>query len=308
MKVLFISSGNSKSGISPIIKNQGESLKKQNIHLEYFTIKGKGINGYLNSILSLRKKLKKNSYAIVHAHYSLSAFIASLAGAKPLIVSLMGSDVKANNLFKSIIYIFNYLSWSNIIVKSKDMYLDLNIKNAHIIPNGINMNKFKPISQDLAQRKLDWDSRKRHILFASNPNRPEKNFELAKKAFDIIDDENLELHYLEDIPNEIMPYYFNASDVILLTSLWEGSPNVIKEAMSCNRPIVSTNVGDVKNIIKNVEGCYLVDYDKYEVSKYIQKSLAYKETNGRENISYLNENNIAKELIKIYNKIRYKRK
>lgn len=304
MKILFVSSGNSKNGISPIIKNQGESLKKEGIRLDYFMIKGKGIKGYISAIFKLKKYLKNNKYDAIHAHYSLSSIVASLSSTKPLVVSLMGSDVKAKNWFKSIIYIFNYLSWSNIIVKSKDMYTDLNIKDAHIIPNGINMDRFKPISQELAQRELGWDSTKKHILFASNPNRPEKNFELAKEAFDVIDNENLELHYLEDIPNKIMPYYFNASDVVLLTSLWEGSPNVIKEAMSCNRPIVSTDVGDVKNIIKNIEGCYIIDYDKYEISKYIQKSLAYKETNGRENISYLDEHNIAKELIKIYKKIK----
>ena len=50
MRILFISSGNSKSGISPIIKNQGESLKKEGISIEYLTIKGRGIKGYLKSI------------------------------------------------------------------------------------------------------------------------------------------------------------------------------------------------------------------------------------------------------------------
>ena len=95
MKLLFVSSGNSKNGISTIIKNQGVSLKNQDIELDFFTIEGKGIKGYLKSIPYLKKQLKENKYDIVHAHYSLSAFTASLAGAKPLIVSLMGSDVKS---------------------------------------------------------------------------------------------------------------------------------------------------------------------------------------------------------------------
>ena len=103
MKILFVSSGNSQNGISPIIKNQGESIVKAGIELEYFLIKGKGIKGYFKSIFTLRKHLKNNTYDIVHVHYSLSAIVASLAGAKPLIVSLMGSDVKSNSWFKWIL-------------------------------------------------------------------------------------------------------------------------------------------------------------------------------------------------------------
>jgi glycosyltransferase involved in cell wall biosynthesis len=199
-----------------------------------------------------------------------------------------------------VLYIFNYLSWSDIIVKSKDMYSDLNIKDAHIIPNGINMDRFKPINQDLAQKKLNWNKNKKHILFASDPNRLEKNFRLAKEAFDILDNQNIELHFLKDIENEKISYYYNASDVVLLTSLWEGSPNVIKEAMSCNRPIVSTDVGDVKIIIQDTKGCYISANTPQEVSKCIQKALTFNITKGREKVDFLDEKMVAKQIIKIY--------
>ena len=113
IKVLFVSSGNSVEGISPIIKNQGESLREK-IELTYFTIKGKGVKGYLKATLGLRKHLKQNKYNIVHAHYSLSAFTASLAGAKPLVVSLMGSDVKTKYIYKFIIFSFGRKSLLNL--------------------------------------------------------------------------------------------------------------------------------------------------------------------------------------------------
>ena len=102
MRVLFVSSGNSVKGISPIIKNQGDSLVDMGVDLTYFTIKGKGFKGYSNSVFKLKKVLNKNEYDIIHAHYSLSAIVASFAGAKPLVVSLMGSDVKHNNYYKYI--------------------------------------------------------------------------------------------------------------------------------------------------------------------------------------------------------------
>ena len=305
MNILFVSSGSSKNGISPIIKNQGESLKKQDMELEYFTIKGGGIKGYFKSIFTLREHLKNNSYDIVHAHYWLSAIVASLAGAKPLIASLMGDDVKAKSWFKWIIYIFNYLSWSKIIVKSKDMYLSLGIKDAYIIPNGIDMNRFKPIEKELALKETSWDRTKKHVLFTSNPKRIEKNFKLAQEAFDVIKDENLELHYLVDIPNEKIPYYYNAASVVILTSLWEGSPNAIKESMACNIPIVSTNVGDVKDVLSKTKGCYLSSFDHKEFASDIKKALNFgKRTTGREDIAHLKSELIAKKIVDIYDNIK----
>jgi glycosyltransferase involved in cell wall biosynthesis len=301
MKVLFISSGNSESGISPIIKTQGESLKREGIDLSYFTIKEKGVKGYLKSILELRENLKSNSYEVVHAHYWLSAIVASLAGAKPIVASLMGDDVKASPYFRWIIYLFYHLSWSSVIVKSEDMYSVLKIKKAHIIPNGVDMSRFRPIDRVLALEEVGWDKSKKHILFTSNPKRVEKNFELAKRAFDEIDNDGLELHYLKGISHERIPYYYNSSSVVVLTSLWEGSPNAIKEAMACNTPIVSTDVGDVKKVISKTEGCYLSGFDYEDFALNIKKALNFEDrTSGREDIAYLEIELIAKKIVDLY--------
>ncbi len=301
MRVLFISSGNSKDGISPIVKNQGESLRRAGISIDYFTIKGKGIKGYLKAIPTVRAYLKENRYDIIHAHYWLSAIVASLAGANRMVVSLMGDDVKAKRWFRWIIYIFHHISWSRTIVKSRDMYLSLGIKDVYIVPNGVDLDRFRPIPKDIALKEVGWSETKRHILFTSNPDRVEKNFTLAKRAFEYIDSENLSLHYLKDIPNERVPYYYNASDVVILTSLWEGSPNAIKEAMACNVPIVSTPVGDVEEVISNTKGCYISTYDYREFASDIKKALEFgKKTDGREAIKHLKSEIIAKKIIDIY--------
>ena len=301
MKVLFVSSGNSKLGISPIIKNQGESLRKAGIDVSYYLIKGKGFRGYIKNIKILKNFIKKNKVDIVHAHYSYSAFVASLAGAKPLIVSLMGDDVQANYLSKLFIKVFYKLSWKNIIVKSVRMYNILGITNAFVIPNGVNIEVFNSIDKRSCQKKLGWDYNKKHILFAADKSRPEKNFRLAKKIFSILNNKNVELHSLIDVSPKQMPLWMNSADVVLLVSLNEGSPNVIKEAMACNSPIVSTDVGDVKEVIANTKNCYLTSYDPKEIAVKINKVLDFgKRTNGRENIKHLESSFIAKKIINIY--------
>jgi len=304
MKVLFICRGKPKIGISPITKSQGESLQKEGVLLEYFVLEQRGLKGYLKGIPLIRKHLKDNSYDVIHAHYWLSGIAAALAGAKPLLVSLMGDDVKKNSL-KWLIYPFSYFFWSSIIVKSKDMYRTLGLKKAHIVPNGVDMDRFKPMEQRLALQELKWDSNKRHILFPSDPARVEKNFQLAKKAVEALDDDSVELHYLKDVAMERVPYYYNASSVVILTSLWEGSPNAIKETMACSVPIVSTDVGDVKKVVSKTEGCYIASFEYRDFSEAIKKALKFnKRTTGREDIQYLKSEIVAQQIIDIYKNIK----
>ncbi len=304
MKILFVSSGNNFSGPSPIIINQGNSLIKEGVQLHYFTINSKGIAGYSQNIFRLRAFLRTNQFDVIHAHYSWSAFVASLAGARPLVVSLMGSDIKAKTIFKILIRIFAALSWHTVIVKSHDAWVSLGLKKANIIPNGVDFERFKPIEKDTALEVTKWDKLKKHVLFAANPSREEKNFPLAKKAFDNMNYPNAELHFLSGISNELVPYYYNSSDVVLLTSLWEGSPNVIKEAMACNIPVVATDVGDIKTVIGGIEGCYVSPFDAAKLAIGLKNALVFScRTRGRSSISHLNSASVAQELIRLYKNV-----
>lgn len=303
LKVLFIASGN-HGAISPVVGNQAEALMSEGVEIEWYLLKGKGIKGYLKNVKPLRKYLKEHKYDAIHAHYSLSAFVASLAGAKPLVVSLMGSDVKAAGWYKFIIRLFAaFRGWISIIVKSNDMYRSLGIKRAIIIPNGVNMERFLPMSKSDCQKRLGWDASKTHILFPANASRPEKDYALAEAAVALIP--NMELHAFENTPNAETPYWYNAADVVLMTSKWEGSPNAIKEAMACSRPIVATNVGDIAERTSGAEGCFVAQSrDPQELASLIEKTLAFHVTKGRERIiaDQLDCHIINQKLIELYRK------
>ena len=304
-KVLFIASGN-HGVVSPVVGNQAEALMSEGVELEWYLLKGKGIKGYLKNVKPLRKYLKEHQCDAIHAHYSLSAFVASLAGAKPLVVSLMGSDVKAAGWYKFIIRLFAaFGGWKSIIVKSNDMYRSLGIKRAIIIPNGVNMERFKPMSIVDSRKYLGWDPKKKHILFPANASRPEKDYALAEAAVAHIP--NAELHAFENTPNAETPYWYNAADVVLMTSKWEGSPNAIKEAMACSRPIVATNVGDIAERTSGVDGCYTVSIDDRlkmidELAKAIEEALKFEKTKGREKViaDQLDRHIINQKLMALY--------
>lgn len=319
MNILFISSGNSKSGISPIVKNQGDSLVSLGHRVDFYTLKGKGVKGYISSSFKLRKFLRANQPEVIHVHYGLcgiSFFIAQLGLSKkkklPLVISFMGDDllgsISSNGryTFKSRI-LTSINKWiarnhaQEIIVKSKEMSEAIDKIKVSILPNGVNFELFKPLSREDALKKVDWDPQKRHLLFASDPSRQEKNYPLTKEAFQLLENGNLQLHELVGIPNLSIPLYMNAADVVLLSSFHEGSPNVIKEAMACNRPIVTTPVGDVREIIGNTQGCFIIDFDTKAFSSGIKQALEFnRPTNGRENIQHLDASKVAERLIEIY--------
>jgi N-acetyl sugar amidotransferase len=321
LRILFVSSGTRDEGIGSLIMDQGESIKAQGIGIEYFTIKSKGFSGYLRNIFKLKNHLKKNQYDIIHAHYGLSGIVAILANNKhnKLVISFMGTDLlgivapdgKITIMGKLlVILIHKFVKYADyVIVKSQAMADKIAFKNKSVIPNGIDLKLFSPIERSFALKKLGWDQRFHHLLFMSDPERPEKNYILLESALAQLKSDDIQLHLLKNIPHGEVVYYYNASEVCLLCSYHEGSPNVIKEAMACNCPIISTNVGDVRKVFGNTKGCYISSFDPKDVAEKIRMALDFANndghTCGNERILELGLGSeiIAKKLTEVYGKV-----
>jgi glycosyltransferase involved in cell wall biosynthesis len=309
---LFVSSGNSgAAGFA--VSNQSDSMKKSGFEVDYFLIKGKGAKGYLKNIKPLRKFIKEHGqkYDIIHAHYSYTALVATFAGIRPLVVSLMGTDILADAWYKRVIKFCSKFFWDITIVKSQDMYDQLGIKDSEVIPNGVETDRFVASDRVICAQKLDWDPKKINIIFPANPNRPEKNFLFAKQLVAELNDSEVELHYFDGVNPEEVPTYLNAASVLLLTSLHEGSPNVIKEAMSCGRPIVTSRVGDVEYVLGNTDGCYICDIeDKMTFSNSLKSAIIFAKekvsTEGRSRILEIgfDSDSISNKLRSLYSSLK----
>ncbi len=263
-----------------------------------------GLGAYLKTIKKLRKYVRKNDISLIHAHYSLSGYVAGLSTRKTVICSLMGSDIQVRGIKKMIVRAFCKYRWSAVIVKSQSMANRLGFQNAQIIPNGVNLKVFKEINRADAREKTGFDESCKWVLFLANPDRPEKNFTLAKSAIQKLNDSHIRLEVVHNVDHKLIPYYLSAADVIILTSKWEGSPNVIKEAMACNCPIVSTDVGDVKEVIRDTEGCYITSFKPEDVAEKLKMALDFgQRTNGREKIRHLDDKIIAERLIEVYKSV-----
>ncbi|MBN1337752.1 MAG: glycosyltransferase [Bacteroidales bacterium] len=308
IRVLFIASGNTKAGISPIVAKQGESLEKAGLKVDYFPITGKGIKGYLSVIPSIRKKIRSCGCDVVHAHYSFSGFSAALAFAgKPLVVSLMGSDIKMGRFWNRMIRLFSRLFWSATIVKSERMKSDSGLEKAWIIPNGVNLEQFYPFDRNPARQKAGFEMQEKVILFIGNPARPEKNFTLLQEAAKLLPSKDIRVKVLNNAKHEDIPVFMNAADLLALPSLWEGSPNVVKEAMACNLPVVSTDVGDVRDLFGDEPGHFIAVGDPESFAGKIIMALEfnaqYHRTRGRKRISDigLDTHTVVRKITEVYN-------
>jgi glycosyltransferase involved in cell wall biosynthesis len=325
MKVLFIASGNSSQGISPIVRNQAESLQRAGVEVSLFPIYGRGIKGYFRNIFALKKHLSVNSYDIIHAHYGFSAIVSLFARkGEKLVVSFMGDDLIGSNKMngkvkftsKLVVALNKILSrhfYDYCIVKSNEMYNKLNIKHKALVPNGVDLQKFAIIDKYQAFTTLVLPQNTKLGLFVSDTSRPEKNFKLASEAVSLIKNIPITLITLSGVDNSLLVYYYNSADFLILTSYHEGSPNVIKEAMACNCPIVATDVGDIRWVIGDTEGCYITSFEPADVAEKIKMALEFSEkvgrTKGRERIIKLglDSETIAKRIISVYKRVLQKK-
>jgi len=323
IKVLFVCSGNSKDfEVAPFVKSQGESLKICNADVGYFLIKGKGLSGYWKAAMELRKELKNASIDVIHAHYSLCALAVILSRPrKPIIVSLMGDDaygeytgvnkVKLSSRYLTLITFLIQPFVEAIISKSANIekYVYLK-KKSIIIPNGVNTEEFfiNEKKKDL-RAELSLNQTKKLVLYLGDKDNLRKNFNLIHLAVQKLKDDSIEIISPFPVSHELLPKYYNACDVFVMTAFMEGSPNVIKEAMACGCPIVSTDVGDAKWVLGNTEGCFVSGFSPEEFGQKINMALEFarkkNRTQGRSRVAELgiDINSTANKIVNVYKKV-----
>ena len=266
MKVIFLASGNKAAGtVSAFVRSQYESLQREGLDMTLFPVCGHGWTAYAKALFRLRRMVRTQHPDIVHAHYSVCGVVAALAtfGTRTkVLVSILGSFPRPSFKLRWVRFFIKHI-WDATLVKSQRTADQLGMQ-LPVIPNGVNLEQFTLIDRDEARQHCGFEQGKEYIIWCSHPSRSEKRYSLAQKAVALLDDPNVVLYPVFDRTHSEVVEYMCAADLLLLTSVCEGSPNVIKEAMACNCPVVSTDVGDVSWVTGGLAGTRVVPFGDVE--------------------------------------------
>jgi teichuronic acid biosynthesis glycosyltransferase TuaC len=300
------------------IVQQVEFLQKQGVDIDVIPFRGaKNPVNYVRAWYRVHKRLRQSTYDLIHAQWAQSALIA-LPTRLPLVVTFRGGEtdgiVGSRGKYTVIGRILRFVSWivairaDELVLVSGHMQRHLSQRSFHILPSGLDFSRLPLMSQDAARKQLGLPASKRLVLFVGNPAEPRKRYAFAREIVSQLNSE-VELVLAWGVPHEEIPVYMNACDALLVTSIYEGSPNVVKEALACNLPIVSVAVGDIPERLNGVDGCSVhPDNDPDRMVAALGTVLRRKErTNSRPAVRALDENILARRMTEIYQKAVSKR-
>ena len=281
MRVLIVA--RCKNGrYAPFVTEQVDAIEKQGVECRYFAVDGKGITGYLRQLPKLRKAIREFHPDIIHAHYGLCGLLANYQRRIPVVTTYHGSDINDSRVLrlsrKSI-----RLSRFNIFVSKKNVDIACPQKDFALIPCGIDLDDYPILDKADARRQMGFNPSKKYVLFAGAFDNPVKNAPLAKAAMEFVPE--AQLIELKGYSRPQVATLMQAIDAFLMTSYTEGSPQVIKEALVCGCPIVSVDVGDVRERIDGIDGCHVSASDVQSLADALKQALAFgRKTRGREAI------------------------
>jgi glycosyltransferase involved in cell wall biosynthesis len=303
----------SRPGTWAAVARQIESIESLGIEADLVEVDGaRGIK-YVQALRRLVARAQ--DVDLIHAHYGYCGWISRLQVRRPVVVSFMGSDLlgvvgrsgRISTSSRVVVTIDRQIARlaDAVIVKSQQMADILRPVPAHVIPNGVDLDLFQPIDREAARAHLGWDNRRR-VLFPGNPVKSNKGFPLAQATTKVAEDaldEPVEIVPLSGVAPAEVPFYVNGCDALLMCSHTEGSPNAVKEAMACNLPVVSVAVGDVQELLADVDHSAVCARDPAALGAELARVLAGSpRTNGREVIKAraLDLPSVARRVVAVY--------
>jgi len=244
------------------VQDQVEEMRKLGVEVEVFAFP-RGRQHYAPAIRRLRRMLKRESFDLVHAHYGLVGWCAQLAGARPLVVSFHGTDVRHPLVGP----MSHRLAWradlvaavSRALFAAEDGRPGLPpVPGSAVLPCGPDLGRFRPIARAEARERLGLDPGGRYLLFPADPGRPEKRndraVELARAC-------EAELLTGGSIAPDEMPLWVNAASAVLVTSDYEGFGLACVEALACDVAVLSTPVGIAPHVLAGLNGALCAPFE-----------------------------------------------
>ncbi|MGH7615162.1 MAG: glycosyltransferase family 4 protein [Gemmatimonadales bacterium] len=317
IRVLMITAGWPQPGqpqTTHFVKRQAEFLQRAGVQVDVFQFRGaKRLWNYAKAWAQVRPMIRSGRYDLVHAQFGQSGALA-LPRRLPLVVTFRGSDILgivgedgrytiAGRISQLVARLVAKRADAVVVVSEHMKAYFRTAAPVLVLPSGLDFELFRCVPRDEARRRLGWPLDKRLVLFAGNPDQPRKRYPLAKAAVDLLNQRlPAELVVAWGVSHSDIPLYMNACDAFVFTSMQEGSPNVVKEALACDLPVVSVPIGDVAERLKGIEGCELCPDERPEtIAAGLERVLRRgQRVAGRIAVAPLAEEAITARLIGLY--------
>ncbi|HET7435645.1 MAG TPA: glycosyltransferase family 4 protein [Thermoanaerobaculia bacterium] len=319
-RIIFITNYRSLLPTRPykniFVEREFRAMREAGVDVEFFDI---GVSHHpvkvFRSWRALKRRIRETNADLLHAQYGTIVSFVTTTTLHPSVVTYCGSDLLYGaSVPPWRIYLGIFLSnVASVLAKGAICVTDelrralwWRRRNVDVIPRGVNLHVFKPGSRADARRKLGWDAQKRIVLFMGARDPENKGQPLAEEAMRIVHEQmpDVEMHIAREVAPDEVPLYYAAANVLLFPSRQEGSPNVIKEALACNLPIVAVPVGDVEERLHGVKRTTVVPRNPRSVAEALIEMLRSDEpSDGRAHVEALSMEATAERIIAVYERV-----
>ena len=319
LKILFVGnygSAKARDGCAGIfVERQARSLRNLSVVVELFDIgAGHSVPALLGSWRRLRRAARETRPDLLHAQYGTIVALVSVLTLHPTVITFGGSDLLPGASI-SLPRTWGGIVLSNVasLLARRIICVSEQLKTALwwrrsgvvVIPRGVDLELFTPGPRDDARRQLGWDLDKPAVLVDGGRDWRNKGLDVVERAVLLAREEvpGLELKVIKDVSPDQMPVWYRAADVLVCASRQEGSPNVVKESLACNLPVVGVDVGDVRERLASVEPSALVERTSEAIARAIVGVIRDgRRSNGRERVSEIAQEVVARRIVDVYSR------
>jgi glycosyltransferase involved in cell wall biosynthesis len=290
------------------VRDQVDDLKALGVRVAVLAFDGRPARRrYLTAVHVLRAALRRTRFDVVHAHYGLTGAVAAMQLRTPAVTTFHGSDAWVPWQRK--------VSWlvarrTHPIAVAPVIADSLGLRDASVIPCAVDLERFVPSNRSDARRALGWPKQGCCVLFPASRRDATKVVRKQVDAFDAAIERlgermpGIFTASLDGLTRHQVALAMNAADVAVMTSLWEGAPVGIKEALACETPVVSVAVGDVAEVIDGLPGCAVVPRDPEAVARGIERAVtARRDPLLREAMLPFGRRAIAERVLNVYQRL-----
>jgi glycosyltransferase involved in cell wall biosynthesis len=318
LRILFVVPGALVGAHLVFVRREAEALRAAGHQVEVFGFDNRSYLPwhYARQWGELRGALRRAKPDVVHAQFGkFNALLAACAaGRVPLVITFRGTDINRNTRYSSLRSAAGLaasqlaaFAAQGIVCVSREIRSKIWARHARasiVLPTGVDLRTFVPGERLAARLQLGYGADERIVLFNAGRNPAVKDPELAAAAVGEARRQVGDLRFVvldgTAQPDDV-PRYMNAADCLLVTSKTEGSPTVVQEAMACNLPVVSVDVGDVRERLEGVGACAVVERDAAALGAAMAALLrAPRRSDGRMHAAELDVQVIAAQLADFY--------